>query len=198
MRVRPDADHLKEEDTGSSLWLLGVMRRWGWGGAQKNEEEAYRCFSRAAAKGHLLSRWKIGWMTANGYGVQRDDALGNALMVEAAELGCPEAFLDAGHAYQGGWGVQKSYRRAAQWFLKAGHFYPTALLKRHPLECTPFGEWTPQLSSLVAPEILDSMRATMLLCKRLQLPRYVALLIASYVCTEGEEWVQLMRSESGE
>ena len=42
------------------------------------------------------------------------------------------------------------------------------------------------------------MRATMLLCKRVRLPRYVARIIASYVCTEGEEWEEMLRKTRAE
>ena len=62
------------------------------------------------------------------------------------------------------------------------------LLRQYPLQCAPLGEWQPALHALVPTNVHEAMRATMLLCRRLQLPRYVALLIASYVCTEGDEW----------
>ena len=193
-RVKPDAEQLRAEDTGSSLWLLGMMYYESAGGVVQNwEEEAFLCFSRAAEKGHLLSRWKVGYMTARRLEVPQDRARGHALMLEAAEGGCTEAFYWAGQAYENGWGVQQSYRRAVQWYLKAQSSVFALMLRERPLECAPFGEWRPELTPLVPREILQAMRTAMLLCKRLQLPRYVALLIASYVSTEGEEWVQLLR-----
>ena len=182
--VSPATEQLRAEDAGSALWLLGFMYLWGYGGVQRHREEAFRCFSRAAGKGHLLSRWRAGYMTVYGYGVPSDEARGYALMVEAAKAGCTEAFYWAGKAYHGGWGVQQSYRRAAQWYLKGKSEGLYRFLRDHPLECAPLGEWRPELTSLVPPSILQAMRTAMLVCKRKQLPRYVALLIASYVCTE--------------
>ena len=135
-------------------------------------------------------------MIAAGTGVPRDRARGYALMVEVAVAGCPMAFDIAGQAYENGWGVQQSYRRAAQWYLKRGAHWPapaalSSLLRQYPLECAPLGEWMPELTPLVPHCIFQSLRTAMLLCKRNEVPRYVALLIASYVCTEGEEWAQL-------
>ena len=142
-------------------------------------------------------------MIVFGWGVPRDEARGYALMVEAAKAGCPAAFNWAGQAYEEGWGVQQSYRRAAQWFLKAGtHYRPSAelarLLHSHPLECAPLGEWRPQLTPLVPRAILQAMLTTMLLCKRKEVPRDLALLIASFVCTEGEEWAHLLQKRRDE
>ena len=139
-------------------------------------------------------------MIACGQGVPEDIQRGYALVVEAAEAGCTKAFWVAGNAYEEGYGVQQSYRRAAQWYLKAGTRNDADgdlanLLRDHPLECAPFGEWREGLHALVPLEVRQALRATMLLCKRKQLPRYVALLIASFVCTEGEEWERLVLPE---
>ena len=196
--VRPDAEQLRAEDTGSSLWLLGDMLSGGRGGVERNREEAFRCFSRAAEKGHLLSRWKVGIMTADGDGVLGDITRGYALMVEAAQAGCPEAFYWAAEAYKNGTGVQQSYRRAAQLYLKDGSDGLAVLLRAHPLQCAPLGEWQPELTPLLPREILQAMRATMLLCKRMRIPHGVAMMIIPYVCTEGEEWTDLLLKTRGE
>ena len=96
--VRSDSEQLRAEDTSSSLWLLGTMHYLGWGGVHVNYEEAFRCFSRATEKGHLLSRFMAGFTIRYGLGVARDAERGHALMVEAAQVGCPAAFFDAGQA----------------------------------------------------------------------------------------------------
>ena len=184
--VRPDVAQLRAEDTGSSLWLLGAMFSCGRGGVEWDWEEAFRCFSRAAEKGHLLSRWQLGSMIADRLVVPGDKARGYAMIVEAAEAGCVRAFDDAAFAYEKGFGVPQSYRRAAQWYLKTNSYRLAYLLRNHPLECAPLGEWRPELTPLVPHPIFLAMRTTMLLCKRLHLPQYVALLIASYVCTAEE------------
>ena len=200
--VKPDAEQLRAEDTGSSMWLLGCMHYYGRV-VQRDYPEAFHCFSRAWDKGHLLGRLMMGLMIAYGVGVPEDRARGFALMAEAAEAGCPQAFSWAGKAYSEGSGVQQSYHRAAQWYLKAGtrggsHNNLTNLLRDRPLECAPFGEWRPELTPLVPREIREAMRATMLVCKRMQVPHGVAMLIVPYVCTEGEEWEQLLRETRGE
>ena len=79
--VRVDTEQLRAEDTGSSLWLLGTMQWGGLGDMARSNEEALRYFSRAAEKGHLLSRYRVGFMTAHGQGVVKDEARGFALMV---------------------------------------------------------------------------------------------------------------------
>ena len=103
-------------------------------------------------------------------------------------------------AFERGRGVQHSYRQAAQWYLRGNtiRFGLTKFLRDHPLECAPLGEWWPELTPLVPSEIRQAMRQAMLLCKRKELPRDVALLIASFVCTEGEEWLQMLRKTRGE
>ena len=124
---------------------------------------------------------------------------GYALMVEVAQDGCTQAFTEAGRAYQHGWGVQQSNRRAVQWFLKANDSdRVTGLLRSHPLECAPLGEWEPRWHSLLPREIQQAMRTTMLACKRKKVPHGVAMLIIPYVCTEGEEWAELLRKTRGE
>ena len=92
--------------------------------------------------------------------------------------------------------MQQSYRRAAQWYLKANRDDELDwAMRSHPLQCAPFGEWRPELSPLVPLEILKAMRTTMLLCKRMRVPHGVARIVVEYVCTEGEEWAELLRNE---
>ena len=197
--VKPDAEQLRAEDTGSTLWMLGQTynHSMAW-----DKQEAFRCFSSAAEKGHLLSRWEVGFMTLFGQGVPMDHLRGYALMVKTAEAGCPAAFPFAGSAYEKGWGVQQSYRRAAQWYLRAGtrsgaHLSVASLLRNNrPLQCAPLGEWRPELTPLVPQQILRAMRATMLLCKRMQVPHGVAVIVSEYVCTEGGEWARLFPKQS--
>ena len=198
--VKQDAQQLRAEDTGSSLYLLGEVHLLD--GPTFDEDECYRCSSRAAEKGHLLSRFEVGRMIANGLGVRPDEARGFALMVKAAEDGCPAACDWAGTAYEQGHGVQQSYRRAAQWYLRAGtrnhaNGDLAFLLRDHPLECTPFGEWREEWHALVPLEVHRAMRSAMLLCRRLCVPTGVARIVAGYVCTEGEEWAELMRKTRG-
>ena len=142
-------------------------------------------------------------MLALGEGVARERVRGYALMVEAAEAGCPQAFRWAALAYLWGRSVQQSYHLAAQWYLKAGgrgnsQVQLQEMLSSHPLQCTPFGEWRPELTLLVPQKIRRAMRATMLVCNRKQVPRDIALLIACYVCTEGQEWAHLLRKSRRE
>ena len=193
MQLPAYVEKLRAEDTGSSLWLLGVIYWVGVGGVEEDDDEAFRCFSSAADKGHLLSRCQVGFMFSHGEGVEEDEARGYGMMLQTAEAGCPAAFRWLGDACRHGWGVQKSYRRAAQWYLKAetrshapDQLKP--LINDYPLECAPLGEWRPELTPLVPAPIYQAMRTTMLLCKRFQIPRGVARIIASYVCTDGEQW----------
>ena len=199
-----DAEQLRAEDTGSSLWLLGVMYFEGRGGVERNYKEALRCYIRAAEKGHPLSRWKAGYLIQLGAIVVQDIARSYSLIVEAAEAGCSRAWVMAAEAYRKGLGVQQSYRRAAQWYLKAndGRHNLIGILsilrRKYPLECAPLGEWEPRWHPLVPREIRKAMFTTMLVCKRKEVPRDLALLIASYVCTEGQEWKQLLLKTRGQ
>ena len=168
-----DVAQLLAEDTGSSLFLLGKMLRYGRGGVDEDREQAYACFQQAAAKGHLASLYQQGDMDGDG-----------PLVLQAAQMGCRAAYPWIGYAYTAGHkGMPQDFRQGALWLLRAG-LIPFELLAEHPLECAPLGAWTPELAPLVPWWIARAQKQVMLLCKRFQVPRDVALLICSFVCTE--------------
>lgn len=185
--VKPDVEKLRSDNSGCSWCLLGIMYWHGKGGVEKDEKEAYRCFSRGADLHHVYSLYKKGLVLWYGWGVHVDEDAGYTCFVAAAEGGCREAFGFAGQAYKDGRGVEQDYFKAAVWYIKGGcQFHLESLLCYHRDECVPWGCWTsdPLIQQLVLPVTRDAMYTALLVCKRVRLPRYVDLLIVSYICTK--------------
>ena len=72
-------------------------------------------------------------------------------------------------------------------------------MREYPLEACSWGEWrgTRVFQRLVPAFVRRCLFHTMLLFKRMELPRHLALLVCSYVCTEGDEW-KALAPERGE
>ena len=67
------------------------------------------------------------------------------------------------------------------------HALALNVILSHPHEVTPWGEWSPTdpvILKMVAPSVFEAHRCWMMCAKRLGLPRYVALIVASFICTE--------------
>ena len=170
--VKPDAEQLRAEDTGSSWWLLGEMQE---------AEEAFESYLRAAAKGHALAAYVAGNMLCGGKGIERDTDRATELLLQAAELGHRVALNWAAITYA------HDPRKVAQFYLLLGQSNDDRLqllMSRDPLAAAPLGEWEPRWHALVPREMHDAMHTTMLLCKRRKVPHDVAKIIVSFVCTE--------------
>ena len=191
-RLELDVPKLLEENSGGSHWLLGE-----WKTHVGSSHQAYAHFEKSAEKGHAVGLYRMGYHKRNGIGCDSNVKEGMEAMQRAWQLGCSAATLSVAICY-----LHKadSKRQAAIWLLKAaraGHREALDPLKKlqesNPLGSVPLGLWEPSVHALVADEIHQAMRTTMLLCAREQLPRDVSLLIASYVCTGWQEWLLLLR-----
>ena len=194
--VSPSVEELLVEDSGSSWNLLGFMYRYGDGGVERDELQSYRCFCKAAEMGHVLALCRKGIALICDVGpVDTDHEAGGAIIVATAYAGCRDACIWVGAAFSNGWGVPADLIKAALWYARGPDLdcarALSHLLNLYPLRCCPFGVWSPadlDLQKLVIPPVATAQKATMMLCKRINIPRHVALLIASYVCTAGEQW----------
>jgi len=97
--------------------------------------------------------------------------------------------LDA--AYRLGHHAQ-SLREREFWRVASGRPDAGELLRGRPLEACSWGVWRPTTAfqRLVQPFVRDALPHTMLVCKRLGVPHGVAVIVCSYLCTEGEEWTK--------
>ena len=182
---------MMESDDASALFLVGFMLHGGRGGARRDNAAAYRCFERASELGHVFARHWCGYMLYHGYGVAKDQELALQLVMEAAQRGCGAAADSAGMR----WLTKGDYRQAAYYHALAvtlhhNNNYIDNLLREHPMRACPFGEWKPtRLMYLQVPPKIKTSMFTALLVFRARLaaptrvPRYVALLILSYICT---------------
>ena len=84
---------LKAAENGSNRsvqWAMGRYYQEGWG-VEKNPAEAVKWFERSAKKGLALAKYYLAMCYMNGDGVQKDEAKGEQLLEEAADMGDEDA-----------------------------------------------------------------------------------------------------------
>ncbi|MHB9147215.1 MAG: patatin-like phospholipase family protein [Candidatus Amoebophilus sp.] len=125
--------------TGPAEFHLGRMYENGWDLA-KNWEKAILWYQRAANQNHTEAQYRLGRIYENGRQAKKDEQMAaqwyekaaiqgnrvaqNALcsMYErAVRQGCPKAQYNLGKMYYNGWGVDKNYQEAVEWFQKAAN-----------------------------------------------------------------------------
>jgi len=84
-----------------------------------NDDEAFRCFSKAAEQGHVKAQYLLGMHYGNGQGVPKDKEKAFYWYTKAAEQGYAEAQGVLGFCYYYGNSVPKDYAKAAEWYTKA-------------------------------------------------------------------------------
>ena len=82
-------------------------------------EAAFFKYRNAAKRGHANAQFTVGFMSANGTGVPKNDATAIIWYIKAAEQGHASAQNNLGIAYKSGKGVLRDYERAVHWFTKA-------------------------------------------------------------------------------
>lgn len=85
--VRKAAD----QNNTYALFFMGLLTKAGDGGVQKNEEEAFRLFSKAAKQDFDEAKLELGRCYENGTGVAQDLKKAAQLYAEAAENGVKDA-----------------------------------------------------------------------------------------------------------
>ena len=86
---------------------------------KKDYHAAVEWFSKATEQGNAQAQNWLGWMYANGRGVERDDKQAVELYRKAAEQGNVQAQTNLGWMYANGRGVEKDYTQALEWRRKA-------------------------------------------------------------------------------
>ena len=86
---------------------------------EKDYEEAFFWFKKAADKNHADACEWCGHCYENGYGTEKDYTKAVSYYNKAINLGNIDAMFDLGTCYYYGHGVNKDYRIAFSWFKKA-------------------------------------------------------------------------------
>ena len=86
---------------------------------EKDYEEAFFWFKKAADKNHANACEWCGHCYENGYGTEKDYTKAVSYYNKAIDLGNIDAMFDLGTCYYYGHGVNKDYRIAFSWFKKA-------------------------------------------------------------------------------
>jgi uncharacterized protein len=90
---------------------------------------AHQLLRPLAEKGDARAQFNLGYLYANGWGVQRDYAESAKWYQKAADQGLSVAQYNLGRAYSDGDGVVQDYTEAARWYqLAADQDYPAAQL----------------------------------------------------------------------
>ena len=84
-----------------------------------NVADALSWYRQAADLGHAAAKSNLGYVYANGAGVERDDTAAFGWYRQAAEAGVVTAMAQVGVFYNYGRGVARDYRQAAQWYRMA-------------------------------------------------------------------------------
>ena len=71
-------------------------------------------FHVAADRGHQPSRVQYAVFRIKGWGVEKNEPEGFAMLLNVAEQNLPSAHYFLSHAYFEGWGVEKNYKKAAE------------------------------------------------------------------------------------
>lgn len=88
-------------------------------GAEKNQDEAFRLCTLAAAKDVPAALDMLGWMYQSGTGTAKDLNQAFRLYERAATLGHANGQNNAGYMYENGWGVARDYQQAMHWYRLA-------------------------------------------------------------------------------
>eukprot|EP00698_Gefionella_okellyi_P015602 TRINITY_DN4413_c0_g1_i2.p2 TRINITY_DN4413_c0_g1~~TRINITY_DN4413_c0_g1_i2.p2 ORF type:complete len:195 (-),score=37.26 TRINITY_DN4413_c0_g1_i2:195-704(-) len=97
-------------------YLLSYFYLYGWG-CVRSSANGVQCCERAG--NHVGALYNLGYMFANGLGVERDYAQAAVLHRRAAEQGHREAQYSIGGMYEAGRGVPLDLQQAQYWYALA-------------------------------------------------------------------------------
>ena len=108
-----------ESGDAVAMCHLGVYYQAGEQGLQKNKQEAYRWFKRAADLGHASGMANAGECLLLGLGVEKNEIHGMLLCTHAATMGSRYGAHTLGQAYfKGKHGLPKDDAQAKRWLGK--------------------------------------------------------------------------------
>ena len=99
--------------------MLGKIYRYGRHNFRVDRKMAAELFAKAAAQGHAVAQYNLGYMYEMGKGVKEDKAKAAELYAKAAEQGHAIAQCNLGIMYFNGKGVKEDKAKAAELFAKA-------------------------------------------------------------------------------
>ncbi len=88
-------------------------------GVERNEAEAYRLCTLAAAQERAPALDLLGWMYQNGLGTEKDLSRAFQHYERAARLGYANGQNNLGNMYENGWGVGRDYEQALHWYRQS-------------------------------------------------------------------------------
>lgn len=112
----PDTPELEDAKTQYNLALSFAN---GINGVEKNDQQAFVCFTKAAEGGLPEAQYYLAFAYLNGTGTQKDLKKSLAWFRKAAERGLPEAQFQMAGFYATGHGVASNATQAVQWYQKA-------------------------------------------------------------------------------
>eukprot|EP00026_Physarum_polycephalum_P004058 Phypoly_transcript_04075.p1 GENE.Phypoly_transcript_04075~~Phypoly_transcript_04075.p1 ORF type:complete len:596 (+),score=81.50 Phypoly_transcript_04075:54-1790(+) len=110
-----------------SLVTMGELLLKGRLGMERNFLKAFNYFQKAAVLQNPMGLGYLGYMYANGWGVEQDNHTAIKYYKQAIDLGDPNAQTQMGIYYYRGWNVQRNYKEALRLFnLAAEQDHPNA------------------------------------------------------------------------
>jgi TPR repeat protein len=88
-------------------------------GAQRNEPEALKLYTRAAERDHAEAQYALGTFYADGRGVAANPLKAAEWYEKAATRGIAEAANSLGRLYENGIGVSADREKAIEWYYRA-------------------------------------------------------------------------------
>jgi TPR repeat protein len=116
----PLAEKIRVAESGdiSAQSSLAFMYAKGEG-TERNDDEAFKWFSKAAEQGDPISQFNLGVMYAKGRSVEQDYGEAFEWYLKAAEQGDVNSQATVSLMYTKGVGVDKDYKSAFDWALRA-------------------------------------------------------------------------------
>lgn len=112
------ADSRPGEMSPAELFREGVLYQTGREGHERDENEAFFCYLRAAEAGHIMAGYYLAWLYKNGSGTKEDPKKAVYWFQYAAEAGIPYAMKALADCFRTGYGVKKSPANAHAWLKK--------------------------------------------------------------------------------
>jgi TPR repeat protein len=88
-------------------------------GVEKNLEQAFEFFRKAAEQGHLSAQRELGLCYLDGVGIEKNDVLAVEWIRKVAEKGFAPAQRTYGYCFYKGKGVERDLNKSIYWYRKA-------------------------------------------------------------------------------
>jgi len=104
--------------TPDEMYRRGVAAAF-WGLGEPDYTTARDWFRRAADQGHAKAMYRLGWLSENGFGIDRDMTAARAWYRKAADLGYPVAMTHLARLLLDGRGGARDYAQGRRWLKRA-------------------------------------------------------------------------------